>query len=49
MTKILIVGGTAINLAGHGCILIAKDVEILKELQKHRDNCFIARQMPEVF
>ena len=37
----------AINLVGHGCILIAKDVEILKELQKHRDNCFIKRPMPE--
>lgn len=39
----------AINLVGHGCILIAKDVEILKELQKYKDNCFVARQMPEVF
>lgn len=39
----------AINLVGHGCILIAKDIEILKELQKHKDNCFFARQMPEVF
>lgn len=39
----------AINLVGHGCILIAKDVEILKELQKHKDNCFVARSMPEVF
>ena len=39
----------AINLVGHGCILIAKDVEILKELQKHKDNYFVARQMPEVF
>jgi hypothetical protein len=39
----------AINLAGHGCILIAKDVEIFKELQKHKDNCFVARQMPEQF
>lgn len=39
----------AINLVGHGCILIAKDIEILKELQKHKDNCFVARQMPEVF
>jgi hypothetical protein len=39
----------AINLTGHGCILIAKDVEILKELQKHKDNCFVARQMPEQF
>lgn len=39
----------AVNLAGHGCILIAKDVEILKELQKHKDSCFVARQMPEKF
>jgi hypothetical protein len=39
----------AINLVGHGCILIAKDTDILKELQKHKDNCFVARQMPEVF
>jgi hypothetical protein len=39
----------AINLVGHGCILIAKDVEILKELQKHKDNCFIKRSMPEYF
>jgi hypothetical protein len=39
----------AINLVGHGCILIARDIEILKELQKHKDNCFVARQMPEVF
>lgn len=38
----------AINLKGHGCILIAKDVEIFKELQKHKDNCFVQRPMPEV-
>lgn len=38
----------AINLKGHGCILIAKDVEIFKELQKHRDNCFVQRPTPEV-
>ncbi len=38
----------AINLAGHGCILIAKDVEIFKELQKHKDNCFVQRPVPEV-
>lgn len=37
----------AINLVGHGCILIAEDVEILKELQKHHDSCFVARPMPE--
>ena len=39
----------AINLAGHGCILIARDIEILKELQKHRDSCFVQRPMPEYF
>lgn len=38
----------AINLAGHGCILIARDVEIFKELQKHKDNCFVQRPIPEV-
>lgn len=38
----------AINLLGHGCILIAKDIEILKELQKYKDNCFVQRPMPEV-
>ena len=38
----------AINLTGHGCILIAKDIEILKELQKHKDNCFVQRPTPEV-
>lgn len=39
----------AINLIGHGCILIARDVEILKELQNYKDSCFVARPMPEVF
>ena len=37
----------AINLKGHGCILIAKDVEIFNELRKHKDNCFVHRPMPE--
>ena len=37
----------AVNLCGHGCILIAKDVEILKELQKQKDNCFVPRPIPE--
>lgn len=37
----------AINLVGHGCILIAEDIEILKELQNHHDSCFVARPMPE--
>ena len=38
----------AVNLCGHGCILIASDVKILKELQKHKDNCFVQRSTPEV-
>ena len=38
----------AVNLCGHGCILIARDVEIFKELQKHKDNCFVQRPTPEV-
>lgn len=38
----------AINLYGHGCILIAKDIEILKELQKHKNICFVQRPTPEV-
>jgi hypothetical protein len=37
----------AVNLLGHGCILIAKDIEILKELQKHKDSCFVQRPSPE--
>ena len=37
----------AINLKGHGCILVAKDVEIFKELQKYKDNCFVQRHVPE--
>lgn len=39
----------AINLVGHGCILIARDIDILKELQKHKDNCFVQRSLPEIF
>ena len=37
----------AVNLCGHGCILIARDVEIFKELRKHKDNCFVQRPTPE--
>lgn len=37
----------AVNLAGHGCTLMAKDVKVFKELQKFKDNCFVARIMPE--
>jgi hypothetical protein len=28
---------------------MAADVEILKELEKHKDSCFVARPTPEVF
>lgn len=38
----------AVNLCGHGCILMAKDIEIFKELQKQKDNCFVARPIPEI-
>lgn len=37
----------AINLAGHGCLLVAQDVEVLTELQKYKNNCFVARPIPE--
>jgi hypothetical protein len=40
-------GLLAINLKGHGCILIAKDVDILSELQKCKNNCFVQRPIPE--
>ena len=28
-------------------IVVRADVEILKELQKHKDSCFVQRPMPE--
>lgn len=37
----------AVNLIGHGCTLMSKDIEILKKLQNFKDNCFVARHMPE--
>lgn len=37
----------AINLKGHGCILIAKDVDVLLELRKYKNNCFVQRPIPE--
>ena len=37
----------AVNLVGHGCTLMARDVKVFKELQKFKDNCFVARIMPE--
>ena len=39
----------AVNLIGHGCILIARDVEVLKELEDHKNCCFTQRPMPENF
>lgn len=38
-----------VNLTGHGCILVAKDIEIFKELMKEKDNCFVSRPIPERF
>ena len=38
-----------INLKGHGCILIAQNSSVFLELQKHRDNCFVARPTPEPY
>lgn len=38
----------AVNLIGHGCTLMSKDIEILKKLKNFKDNCFIARHMPEL-
>lgn len=36
-----------INLKGHGCLLIAKNIEALTRLKEHKDHCFVARKMPE--
>ena len=38
----------AVNLVGHGCILIAQNVDALEKLKKYRDNCFVRRPMPEM-
>jgi hypothetical protein len=37
----------AINLIGHGCILMAKDVSYFTKLLNYKDNCFIKRVVPE--
>lgn len=37
----------AVNLIGHGCILMASDVEVFDELRKYKDFCFKSRPMPE--
>ena len=39
----------AINLIGHGCILIAKNSSIFNELRSTPNNCFVQRKMPEYF
>lgn len=39
----------AINLIGHGCILMANDVSMFTELMKEKDNRFIKRPVPEYF
>lgn len=38
----------AVNLKGHGCLLIAQDVEVFAELERYKNNCFVARSMPEL-
>ena len=38
----------AINLVGHGCILMANDVTAFEELSYEKDKSFVARKMPEV-
>lgn len=37
----------AVNLIGHGCLLMAKDVSTFTKLMEHKNNCFIKRPMPE--
>lgn len=39
----------AVNLVGHGCLLMAKNMEVLNKLKTVKDNCFISRPMPEKF
>lgn len=37
----------AINLIGHGCLLMASDVSEFTKLMKNKDNCFVKRLVPE--
>ena len=37
----------AINLAGHGCLLIAQNITALTALYNYKDNCFVSRPIPE--
>jgi len=39
----------AVNLLGHGCILMSKTVKKFTELMKNRDSCFVSRPSPENF
>lgn len=39
----------AVNLIGHGCLLMASDVSYFTRLMEHKDNCFIKRPMPEMY
>ena len=38
----------AINLKGHGCILMASNVHIFDTLRNEKDSCFYARKTPEI-
>ena len=37
----------AVNLIGHGCLLMAKDVSSFTKLLEHKNACFVKRPMPE--
>ena len=37
----------AVNLIGHGCLIMATDVSAFTELSKQKDSCFVSRPMPE--
>lgn len=39
----------AVNLTGHGCILMTSNVERFRELMRDKDNSFVKRPMPEDF
>lgn len=37
----------AVNLIGHGCLIMATDASAFTELSKQKDSCFVSRPMPE--
>lgn len=37
----------AVNLLGHGCIIMSRNLESILKLQDYKDNCFYSREMPE--